>query len=93
MPQFTVTNPAVNSEDAYVDPFQRRLCILCKVRMKSLPKLAPGLKEWIDNVIVPALVREFVAEMQEQNKLALADNSPLLSVTEPKILASTRELQ
>jgi phosphopantothenoylcysteine synthetase/decarboxylase len=52
-----------------------------------------GLKEWIDNVIVPALVREFVAEMQEQNKLALADNSPLLSVTEPKILASTRELQ
>lgn len=61
--------------------------------MKSVPKLAPGLKEWIDNVIVPTLVREFVAEMQEQNKLALADNSPLLSVTEPKILASTRELQ
>ena len=61
--------------------------------MKSVPKLAPGLKEWIDNVIVLALGREFVAEMQEQNKLALADNSPLLSVTEPKILASTRELQ
>jgi phosphopantothenoylcysteine synthetase/decarboxylase len=93
MPQFTATNRAVNSEDAYVDSFHRRLCILCKVRMKSVPKLAPGLKEWIDNVIVPALVREFVAEMQEQNKLALADNSPLLSVTEPKILASTRELQ
>jgi hypothetical protein len=93
MPQFTATNRAVNSEDAYVDSFQRRLCILCKVRMKSVPKLAPGLKEWIDNVIVPALVREFVAEMQEQNKLALADNSPLLSVTEPNILASTRELQ
>lgn len=60
--------------------------------MKSMPKLAPGLKAWIDNIVVPALVREYVAEMQEQNKLALMSNSPVVSVPEPNISAPTREI-
>lgn len=61
--------------------------------MKATPKIAPGLKDWIDNVIVPALVREYVAEIQQQNKLALTDNAPVLSVSEPSASVSTRELQ
>jgi hypothetical protein len=61
--------------------------------MKSAPKLAPGLKAWIDNVIVPALVREYVAEMQEQNRLALMSNSPVLSVPEPEEPAFAREMK
>jgi hypothetical protein len=61
--------------------------------MKAAPKIAPGLKDWIDNVIVPALVREYLAEIQQQNKLALTDNGPVLSVSEPSTSALTRELQ
>jgi len=61
--------------------------------MKAAPKIAPGLKDWIDNVIVPALVREYLAEIQQQNKLALTDNAPVLSVSEPSASALTRELQ
>ena len=51
--------------------------------MQSPPKLASALKEWIDNVIVPALVREYVAEAQEQNKLAFTDERRVLSASEP----------
>lgn len=60
--------------------------------MHSVPNLAPGLKEWIDNVIVPALVREYIDEMQKQNKLAFTDHSPVVSVSELSS-ALTRELR
>ncbi len=49
--------------------------------MNSVSNLAPGLKEWIDNVIVPALVREYIEEMRKQNKLAFTDESSVLSVS------------
>jgi hypothetical protein len=61
--------------------------------MKSPPKLAPALKDWIDNVIVPALVREYVAEAQEQNKLAFTDDRRVLSASEPMTSVLTTELQ
>ncbi len=61
--------------------------------MHSVPNLAPGLKEWIDNVIVPALVREYIDEMQQQNKLAFTDHSPVVSVSELRGSALTRELR
>ena len=34
--------------------------------MSNWPRLAPELKSWLDNVVVPALVEEYVAELQEQ---------------------------
>ena len=33
-------------------------------------KLDPALKSWMDNVIIPALVREYLAEMEKRNRLA-----------------------
>ena len=38
-------------------------------------RLDPDLKSWLDNVIIPALVREYVAEIKEQNRLATAGPS------------------
>lgn len=35
-------------------------------------RLNPELKSWLDDVIVPALVREYLAEMRSQNRLATA---------------------
>ena len=33
-------------------------------------RLDPDLKSWLDNVIIPALVREYIAEIKQQNRLA-----------------------
>lgn len=55
--------------------------------MKAPPKLAPALKDWIDNVIVPALVREFVAEVQEQNNLAFTDDRRVLHSSDGHIIS------
>jgi hypothetical protein len=33
-------------------------------------KLDPALKSWMDNVIIPALVRENLAEIEKRNRLA-----------------------
>ena len=35
--------------------------------------LSPELKSWIDSVIVPALVREYVAEMQREKTCIRAE--------------------
>lgn len=32
-------------------------------------RLDPDLKSWLDNVIIPALVREYLAEIKRQNRL------------------------
>jgi hypothetical protein len=42
-------------------------------------RLDPDLKSWLDNVIIPALVREFVAEIKEQNRLATTGPSEVTS--------------
>ena len=42
-------------------------------------KLNPALKSWLDNVIIPALVREYLAEIKEQNRLATTGLSEVTS--------------
>ncbi len=38
--------------------------------------LSPELKGWLDNVVVPALVREYVAEL-EREKSACSEGEPV----------------
>lgn len=42
-------------------------------------RLDPDLKSWLDNVIIPALVREYVAEIKQQNRLAATGPSEVTS--------------
>lgn len=42
-------------------------------------RLDPDLKSWLDNVIIPALVREYVAEIKQQNRLATTGSSEVTS--------------
>lgn len=42
-------------------------------------KLDPALKSWMDNVIIPALVREYLAEIEKRNRLATTGVSELTS--------------
>ena len=42
-------------------------------------RLDPDLKSWLDNVIIPALVREYVAEIKQQNRLATTGPSEVTS--------------
>jgi hypothetical protein len=42
-------------------------------------KLNPALKSWLDNVIIPALVREYLAEIEKRNRLAATGVSEVRS--------------
>ena len=42
-------------------------------------QLDPALKSWLDNVIIPALVRQYVAETERSNRLAAGGGSELPS--------------
>ena len=42
-------------------------------------KLNPALKSWLDNVIIPALVREYLAEIEKRNRLAKTGISEVTS--------------
>jgi hypothetical protein len=42
-------------------------------------RLDPALKSWLDNVIIPALVREYVVETEKHNRLAMDGGSELPS--------------
>jgi hypothetical protein len=42
-------------------------------------KLDPALKSWMDNVIIPALVREYLAEIERRNRLATTGPSEVTS--------------
>lgn len=42
-------------------------------------KLDPALKSWLDNVIIPALVREYLSEIEKQNRLATVGGSEVTS--------------
>ena len=44
-------------------------------------RLDPDLKSWLDNVIIPALVREYLAEIKQQNRLATTGPSEVTSDT------------
>jgi len=39
----------------------------------------PALKSWLDNVIIPALVREYLAEIKTRNRLAMKGPSEVTS--------------
>ena len=40
--------------------------------MKLSEQISPALKSWLDNVIVPALVKAYVAEREQKNEIASA---------------------
>jgi len=42
-------------------------------------RLDPDLKSWLDNVVIPALVREYMAEIKERNRLATTGVSEVTS--------------
>ncbi len=42
-------------------------------------RLDPDLKSWLDNVIIPALVREYLAAIKQQNRLAITGPSEVTS--------------
>lgn len=42
-------------------------------------KLDPALKSWMDNVIIPTLVREYLAEIEKRNRFATAGASEVTS--------------
>ena len=42
-------------------------------------RLDPVLKSWLDNVIIPALVREYLAEIKTRNRLAMTGPSEVTS--------------
>lgn len=42
-------------------------------------RLDPALKSWMDNVIIPALVREYLAEIDKRNRLATTGGSEVTS--------------
>jgi hypothetical protein len=51
----------------------------------SRKRLDPALKSWLDNVIIPALVRDYLAELEKQNRLATTGGSELPSDQDGKI--------
>jgi hypothetical protein len=42
-------------------------------------RLDPDLKSWLDNVVIPALVREYLAETEKRNRLASTGASEVTS--------------
>ena len=42
-------------------------------------RLDPALKSWLDNVIIPALVREYLVEIKKRNRLAMTGPSEVTS--------------
>jgi hypothetical protein len=39
-------------------------------QMKLSEQIGPALKSWLDNVIVPALVKEYLTELHLKNEIA-----------------------
>lgn len=48
--------------------------------LRPSEQISPALKSWIDNVIVPALVKAYVAEMEAKNGIASASTLGLESL-------------
>lgn len=58
-------------------------------RMKHAVKLDPALKSWLDNVIIPALLREYLQQLRAEDRKELAMDSragvvSLSGITESK---------
>ena len=57
--------------------------------MKQTVKLDPALKSWLDNVIIPALLREYLQQLRVEDRKGLAMDSragvvSLSGITESK---------
>ncbi|MGH9739599.1 MAG: hypothetical protein ACRD4X_13595 [Candidatus Acidiferrales bacterium] len=57
--------------------------------MKHAVKLDPALKSWLDNVIMPALLREYLQQLRAEDRKELAMDSragvvSLSGITESK---------
>jgi hypothetical protein len=48
--------------------------------LKVSDQISPELKSWLDDVIVPALVKAYIAEMERKNRIAPACTLGLESV-------------
>jgi len=53
--------------------------------IKPTTKLDPALKSWLDNVIIPALLRDYLRRLSPENQknLALTSRRGVVSVSEP----------
>jgi hypothetical protein len=70
-----VAGKSTKNEGGFTQERQRR-----SARSARLGKrLDPDLKSWLDNVIIPALVREYLSEIKRQNRLATAGSSEVTS--------------
>jgi hypothetical protein len=52
-------------------------------RARKVSPLTPALKEFIDHAIVPALVKQYLAEDELANRREDAANSPRLKIVKP----------
>ena len=52
--------------------------------MMPTTKLDPALKDWLDNVIIPALLQEYLRQLPSENQknLALPSKRGVVSVSE-----------
>jgi len=48
--------------------------------MKLAEQISPALKSWLDNVIVPALVKAYVADVEQRNGIVLASTLGIKSL-------------
>jgi len=48
--------------------------------LKVSDQISPSLKSWLDDVIVPALVKAYVTELERKNRIAPASTLGLESV-------------
>lgn len=68
---------ARNTREGNEAPLERKSG---SARSSALGKrLDPALKSWMDNVIIPALVREYLAEIEKRNRLATIVGSEVTS--------------
>ena len=47
------------------------------MRVKTSEQISPALKSWLDNVIVPALVREYLSKTEKRIEFASESKSRL----------------
>jgi hypothetical protein len=72
----------VNATTQNGDETRRRLTALAGPEEEVRPsdQINPALKSWIDNVVVPALVKAYIADVERKNGIA--------SASEPRIESS-----
>ena len=59
--------------------------------MKDRQQIGPILKEWLDNVLVPAMVRDFLAKLKPGEKLLASSEEPMAECAPESMVTSERE--